>query len=58
MKGTHWSNIVEKIGNVINDPIDVFVLLQESMPFAVCHLANDIECVELQPSREITAISC
>lgn len=48
------SSITKHLAEIIDHSVNILTLIYETMPFAVSNFANDVECVELQPSHEIT----
>ena len=51
--GWYRGDVEEELGEVGDDAVDVFVLLDEAVALAVGDLADDVEGVELQPLGEV-----
>lgn len=41
------SNIIKQIRNISDNPIHILIILHKPMTFRICHLAYNIESVEL-----------
>lgn len=49
-------DIEKQLPKVGYDAVNVLISLNEAVTLAVGNLANDVECIELQPSREVEAL--
>lgn len=50
----YWSHIAKHFAEIVDHSIYILISIYETEPFAISDFSNDIECVELQPFREIT----
>ena len=53
---TYRSDVVEQLGQIRNNTVDILVVLNEPVSLAVGNLANDVERIELQPTGEIACL--
>mgnify|MGYP006976746959 CR=1 FL=1 len=49
-------HVEEKFGQIGDNTIDIFILLDEPVPLAVRNLTNYIKGIELQPASEVAGL--